>query len=340
MTEPLLEIAHLTKRYREGGVFSRATPPALDDVNLTLDGEAPSILSIVGESGSGKTTLARVLLRLIEPTSGRVKFQGRDLFRGPDRWREPELRLALQPIFQNPSEAFSAHRTVDKYLFETALNLGIARTRREAAALIEDLVASIGLEYDRVQGKYLNQLSGGELQRLSVARAMLPRPKLVIADEPVSMLDASLKMKLVNLFLHLKNAFRVSFVYITHDLSTAYYISDAVAIMFRGSIVEYGPSSAVLTAPAHPYTQLLMRSLPHIGSKWEQTAGAPDLDSLKVPLTGCKFAPRCPRASSTCREAAPPSVDLGQGRTALCFHPETEFLSPSAPHPAPASLSL
>ncbi len=321
MSNKLLEVTHLTKFFNSGGLFGRTRLAAVDDVSLSLDGDRPSILSVVGELGSGKTTLARILLKLIEPSSGQILLNGRDLFHGNKRWQSREFRMALQPIFQNPFEAFSSHRTVDSYLFETALNLHVAETNREAEIIISDMIASIGLDFKAIRGKYPNQLSGGELQRVSVARAMLPHPKLVIADEPVSMVDASLRMNLVNLFLDLKSRYDVSFVYITHDLSTAYYISDMIAIMFRGNIVEYGPSNVVLTNPVHPYTELLMASIPEVGKKWAEITDVPDLENLQVSSTGCKFASRCAYARDICRSQRPPMVDVGNGQQAMCFKP-------------------
>lgn len=321
MSEALVEVNHITKVFRIGGFIIGQKLSAVDDVSFTLKGDQPTILSIVGESGSGKTTLARMLLKLIEPTNGNIFMSGRDVFKRNRNWTDREFRQSLQPIFQNPFEAFSNYRTVDSYLYETAINLGIAQNKAEATNVIADMLKSIGLDLGLVRGKYTHQFSGGELQRISVARAMIPKPKLIVADEPVSMIDASMRMNLINLFLDLKQNFNVSFIYITHDLSTAYYVSDFIAIMFRGNIVEYGPSNLVLTDPIHPYTTLLMEAVPQVGEKWDQSVELPDLETIEYAALGCKFAGRCKFVKDVCRSQRPPMFDLGEDRKVFCFKP-------------------
>ena len=173
-----------------------------------------------------------------------------------------------------------------------------------------------------VLGKYATHFSGGELQRISIARALICRPKLIVADEPVAMIDASLKMNIVNLFLKLKEEYRISFVYITHDLSTAYYVSDAIGVMYRGSLVEYGRSSDIFAAPAHPYTELLMESIPKVGVRWDDTRDTSEV-AVDVAATpgGCKFAGRCRYAREICRTSPPPLVQLADAQQVLCFKP-------------------
>src|SRR5262245_28945314 len=218
MSEHLLELKDITKVFRLGGLIGGAEIVAADHVNLSLNGQKPSILSVVGESGSGKTTLAKIVLRLQEPTSGDVLLDGKSVFDRHSRLDSLDYYRSVQPIFQNPFETFSMRRQVDAYLYDTALNLKLAKNRREAHDLISSVLTSVGLDSHLIEGKYPNQFSGGELQRISVARALLPRPKLIVADEPVSMIDASLRMNVVNLFLSLKETYNVSFIYITHDL--------------------------------------------------------------------------------------------------------------------------
>ena len=279
MSENLLELRNISKVFRIGGLVFGTRLVAVDDVNLSLPADSPSILSIVGESGSGKTTLARIILELERPTSGEVLIDGHPLFEtGGAGLKGRVYYRAVQPIFQNPFEAFSARRRVDKYLFNAALRLKIAANRKEAREIVAEVLESVGLDISRVEGKYANQFSGGELQRISVARSLIPRPKLIVADEPVSMIDASLRMNIVNLFLELKERFKVSFVYITHDLSTAYYVSDYIAIMYRGSVVEYGPSEQILTEAVHPYTELLLDSVPTVDHKWDRQVALPDIE--------------------------------------------------------------
>jgi len=319
MSNNLLEIRNLTKVFKTGGLVFGTRLAAVDNVSLAVAADRPAILSIVGESGSGKTTLARILLRLQEPTSGEVQLDGKPLFGRKGTFADTEFRRFVQPVFQNPFEAFSPHKTVDSYLYATAMNLGVAGTRDEATKVIGDILASVGLDLGKVCGKYPHQFSGGELQRVSIARALIPRPRLIIADEPVSALDASLRMNVVNQFLDLKRQFGVSFVYVTHDLSTAYYVSDYIAIMFRGQVVEFGPAGQVLTAPSHPYTQLLMDCVPKVGQKWDTEIDLPDVETVEFAATGCKFASRCQCARDVCRKQRPPMVELGDDRRVLCF---------------------
>jgi peptide/nickel transport system ATP-binding protein len=240
---------------------------ALNDVNLSVQSDEPVIVSLVGESGSGKTTLAKTILRLVQPTSGQATVYDRVVAGAGPKPEKTEFLRTVQPIFQNPFEAFSRYRTIDTYLYETATR--VARLDGDAAIrTIEEALASVGLEYADVRGKYPNQFSGGELQRASVARALIPRPSLIVADEPVSMIDASRRMIIINLFLALKEQYKTSFLYITHDLATAYYISDYIAVMHRGSIVEFGPGKQVLSEPQHAYTRLLLDSIPSVKRKW------------------------------------------------------------------------
>jgi peptide/nickel transport system ATP-binding protein len=263
----ILKTEHLNKVYRLGSFTNRVRINALNDVNLSVESDEPVIVSLVGESGSGKTTLAKTILRLVEPTSGQASVYDQVVAGSGQKQGKIEFFRTVQPIFQNPFEAFSRYRTIDTYLYETATR--VAQLDREAAIqAMQTALASVGLEYTDVRGKYPNQFSGGELQRASVARALIPRPKLIVADEPVSMIDASRRMIIINLFLELKEQYETSFLYITHDLATAYYISDYIAVMHRGSIVEFGPGKQVLSEPQHDYTKLLLDSIPTIKHKW------------------------------------------------------------------------
>jgi ABC-type oligopeptide transport system ATPase subunit len=267
---PTLEIRNVQRIYRRGGLFSGSHFAAVDGVSLTI-GAKPQVYSIVGESGSGKTTLARMVLRLVEPSAGEIHLAGRSLTgKSRDRVDDFTFRRLVQPIFQNPFEAFSAFLPLEVYLLRTALNLRVAENESDAREAADAALRSVGLGIDRVRGKYIRQFSGGELQRISVARALIPNPKLIVADEPVSMVDASLRMNIINLFKTIKEEKGVSFVYITHDLSTAYYLSDAVAIMNKGRIVESGAPEDILANPRDPYTRELMAAIPEIGERWPE----------------------------------------------------------------------
>jgi len=266
--DTIIKTEGLNKEYVLGGFPRSVKIKALNDVNITVASEEPAIISVVGESGSGKTTLAKVILRLVQPTSGQVIVSNQLVAGKEAQPDKTEFLRTVQPIFQNPFAAFNRYRTIDMYLYETAtrvLKLG----KVEAVNAIEEALAAVGLEYKDVRGKYPNQFSGGELQRASVARALIPHPSLIIADEPVSMIDASRRMIIINLFLALKQEYKTSFLYITHDLATAYYISDYIAVLNHGRLVEFGEAKQVLQNPQHDYTRLLLNSIPSLNKKWK-----------------------------------------------------------------------
>lgn len=320
MADNFLEVRGLTREFRIGGFLSRKKMRAVDNVSFSLPAGRASILSVVGESGCGKTTLTKMILRLLEPTSGQIILEGRDL---ADRRaiREKDFCRLVQPIFQNPFDAFSSRREVLKYLVDTACAYGGAKGRAQAEEKADKALRSVGMSLEVVAGKYATQFSGGELQRVSIARALITSPKLIIADEPVAMIDASMKINIVNLFRKIRDEYGISFIYITHDLSTAYYVSDYIATLYRGSLVEYGPSRAIMEDPGHPYTRLLMNSVPHVGEKWEKGVAMSEAETREFTLTTCKFASRCPCASERCACERPPATGLNDGRSVLCFHP-------------------
>lgn len=263
----ILKTQGLNKVYQLGSFPRTIKVNALNDINLTIESDQPVIVSLVGESGSGKTTLAKVILRLVQPSTGAVTVAGHTVAGKGTRPDRNEFLRTVQPIFQNPFEAFSQYRTIDAYLLETAER--VARLRKaDAVQAVEEALAAVGLQYKDVRGKYPNQFSGGELQRASVARALIPHPQLIVADEPVSMIDASRRMIIINLFMALKQEYQTSFLYITHDLATAYYISDYIAVMNKGRIVEFGDAKQVLSRPQHAYTQLLLDSIPRLDHRW------------------------------------------------------------------------
>lgn len=320
MTQKLLEIKNVSKVFRIGGMLMGKKIAAIDNVSLDMDAEKPVVLSIVGESGCGKTTLCKMILRLYKPDMGDILLLGRSY--GDKKGYNPlQFRLDVQPIFQNPYESFSARKTVDTYLFNTALRLGICKNHSEAEKLVDETLCSVGLSLAAVSGKYTAQFSGGELQRVSIARALITRPKLIVADEPIAAIDASMKMNIVNLFKELKDQYNVSFIYITHDLSTAYYVSDYIATLYRGCLIEYGPAKEIMEEPAHPYTELLMNAVPRVGGKWDTELVLPDAEDKEYTITHCKFAPRCPYVTEECRKERPPMVSFGNSRKVLCFHP-------------------
>jgi ABC-type oligopeptide transport system ATPase subunit len=257
----LLEIADVHRVYALGSILSRHRLRAVDGVSFTLEADRPEIFTIVGESGSGKTTLARMILNMVQPSSGAIRFRGQDL----SRIRGNAARLAfmkqVQPIFQNPFEAFNPLKKVDRYLFMTARHIAGLATLPEIEAASDRALRNVGLSLAEIRGRYPHELSGGQLQRIAIARALISKPALIVADEPVSMVDASLRMSIVNLLRDLRDGMGVSIIYITHDLATAYYISDRIIIMRKGQVVESGDARAVLDNPQHPYSIRLKQAV-------------------------------------------------------------------------------
>lgn len=314
----VLKTVGLNKTYHLGGFINPLKINALDEVNLTVESDKPVIISLVGESGSGKTTLAKVILRLVEPTSGQAIIYDQLVAGKRAKPTKQEVLSAVQPIFQNPFEAFSAYRTVDAYLQRTATRIKQI-SANDAVDAMRVALTSVGLKYDDVKGKYPNQFSGGELQRVSIARALIPHPKMIIADEPVSMIDASLRMNIINLFLSLKEEYNTSFLYITHDLATAYYVSDYIAVMYRGTVVEFGEAKGILRNPQHPYTQLLLNSVALTDRKWERnTFVAADIEAKEFQFEGCRFRNRCPIAEDICTHERPKPIKQQDGRDVYC----------------------
>lgn len=320
MATNLLEYKNVSKAFRIGGMLRGKRLLAVDDVSFAIAGDKPMITSIVGESGCGKTTLCKMLLRIYSPDQGQILLNGVNIF---DRKQYTKDRFYedIQPIFQNPFEAFSSRKRVDSYLLSTALHYRKGTSVADAKNKMDEALRSVGLSLSLIEGKFATQFSGGELQRVSIARALITRPKIIVADEPVAMIDASMKMNIVNLFKKLKDEYNVSFLYITHDLSTAYYVSDNICTLYRGELIEYGDSRDIMDHPAHPYTKLLMDSIPRVGDKWSEDVALPDIETKEYALSCCKFAPRCPYATDQCRAGKAKMSVFGHNRLVKCHLP-------------------
>ena len=288
-------------------------------MTFTLDSEKPEIFTIAGESGSGKTTVARMLLGMEEATSGILHYKGRDISHLSGKDKRDWFFREVQPVFQDPFAAFSPLKRVDRYLYETVENFKMA-PKAGVDAYIDEKLVLVGLSLKEIKGRYPHELSGGQAQRVAVARALLTEPSLIVADEPVSMLDASLRMSIVNMFRRLKDEEQVNIVYITHDLATAYYSADRIAIMLRGWSVEMGPVEEVLGTPLHPYSRNLKESVPLADPDrtWDEKTDLATMDSEEYLLSGCRFAGRCPRVMDVCRENAPDEY-LARNRMVKCF---------------------
>ena len=313
---PLLEVRDVTKSFA-GGLWNNARSVALENFSLAIDADRPSITAVVGESGSGKTTLARLLLGLTEPTTGSVLYQGQDLRRLPaaDRIR---FRTDVQAIFQDPYGVYNPFYRVDHVLTTPVRKFGLARSRTEASALIDEALRAVGLRPEEILGRFPHQLSGGQRQRVMVARALLLKPRLIVADEPVSMVDASLRATILGSLRALHDERGISILYITHDLATAFQVSDTIIVLYRASVAEAGSVEPVIQTPEHPYTRLLIGSIPKVSVErdwgWDEAAAADP-----AVTGGCKFLPRCPSAMQTCRSRRPDLFRTGPDRAVACF---------------------
>ena len=319
----LIDMRGVSKAY---GKFT-----ALDNLWFSLSDAVPSTTAIAGESGSGKTTLARIVLGFIKPSKGQVLYRGKDLatMSGADR---RQFRREVQPIFQDPFDVFNPFYRVDHVLMVPVRRFGLAQSDAEARRLIEDALSRVGLRPKDTLGRFPHELSGGQRQRIMVARAVLLQPKLIMADEPVSMVDASLRATILDELRTLNRELGISIVYITHDLTTAYQICDNIAILYQGSVAEAGSVERVIRDPKHPYTQLLVASIP-LTDRTHAWGG----EELKIPeasagrvTNGCRFAPRCPHVMEQCWSKVPPQFRLDADRLASCFLYDDRPVAPSA----------
>jgi peptide/nickel transport system ATP-binding protein len=317
--DTLLHIKDVTKEFGVRQGFATTQFRAVDQATFTLENAKPEIFTIAGESGSGKTTLARMILGMEKPTAGILRYKGRDVAGISAKEKRSWFLKEVQPVFQDPFAAFSPLKRIDRYLYETYHNYKMGK-KADADGHVDRALQQVGLSLAEVKGRYPHELSGGQAQRVAIARALITNPSLIVADEPVSMLDASLRMSVVNRFKELKEEQGVSIIYVTHDLATAYYSSDRIAVMLRGWIVESGPVEKVLGDPQHPYTINLRQSIPSVDPDkvWNKKANLSEMEADEYSRTGCKFAGRCPAVMDICHEKIPPDVDY-EGRSVKCF---------------------
>ena len=342
MTSPLLVVEHLHVTFTSGRGRGASVVRAVDDVSFSL---APGeTLGIVGESGCGKTTLSQCLVRLVRPQAGTVRFDGQDI----TRLRESSLRPRrrdFQLVFQNPFGSLNPKRTVGTIL-ASAIASGSARPGSDAPT-VTGLLDQVGLSAT-TSSQYPGELSGGQCQRVAIARALAVRPRLIVLDEPVSALDVSIQAQVVNLLARLREELGVAYVFVAHDLSVVRHVSDRVAVMYLGKIVEIGPVDALFARPVHWYTQALLAAVPvpvvsavRLADR-ELLQGEP---SGAARSEGCVFAGRCPAATDVCRTVEPPLVTYPDGRSAACHHPrnvdadqlQAATVSPDSPRSAGAA---
>ncbi len=298
-----LEMHNVTKVFGHG---PNATT-ALADFSLRVDEHAPTITAIAGESGSGKSTLARLLLGFEKPTHGQVTWRGKDLasLSGSQRL---EFRREVQAIFQDPFGAYNPFYKVDHVLTTPMKSFKLASSKSDMTEQIHTALRTVGLNPADVLGRYPHQLSGGQRQRITIARALLLRPRLIIADEPVSMVDASLRATILESLLTLYRDYQISFMYITHDLTTAYQIAEQLVVLYRGALAEAGPVREVIQNPQHPYTRLLINSIPspNPDRPWGADAASAGDPADAPSSSGCRFSARCPHAMPMCLQQHPP----------------------------------
>lgn len=330
MPQSLLEIRNATKIYGGGLFTSSPTTVALQDFNLAISERPASITTIAGESGSGKSTLANLVLGFIKPTAGDIIFEGKDVAT-MTRAEQMNYRRNVQAIFQDPYAVYNPFYRV-KHIFDLVINnFKLAQNRSEANDLIEDALNVVGLRGEEVLEKYPHQLSGGQRQRMMVGRAFLLKPKLIVADEPVSMVDASLRAMILDIMLRLRDDYNISFLYITHDLSTAYQIGDQIYMLYQGSVAEYGESMEVIENPKHPYVQLLIDSIPVPDPtiRWggEEVLSLDDEQMRTSATSGCRFYNRCSQRMDRCLQARPPLYNVSvNGKNGVLAHQASCYL--------------
>jgi peptide/nickel transport system ATP-binding protein len=326
---PVLEARNLTKHFHvRRGLRPRSTVHAVENVSLALRRSA--VTAVVGESGSGKSTLARLLARIITPTSGELLLDGEQVPLGQRKRQGYASRVQL--VLQDP---FTSLNPVHSIRYHLVRPLKIHHmTDGDLDGAMESLLRRVALDPPaRFIDKYPHELSGGQRQRVAIARALAVQPDVLLADEPVSMLDVSIRLGVLNLLADLRQKSRLAILYVTHDIASARYLADTIVVMYAGELVESAPSAELTDAPAHPYTQLLLSAAPDPARPEPPSlAGRGAPPSLVSPPSGCRFHPRCPHAMAVCREQRPPSVTVSPGHAAACWLHASD-LSPAQAKP-------
>jgi peptide/nickel transport system ATP-binding protein len=316
---PLLEARSLTKHFISGNAFSRRVVRALEDFNVKLF--PGRVTALVGESGSGKSTASRLLSRLYEPTSGDILYDGQSVLREKSRRSLLQYRSRVQMIFQDPFSSLNPIHSVEYHL-QRPLRIHGKVKGRSTHAQVLDLLDRVSLDPpEDYASKYPHQLSGGQRQRVAIARALAVEPRILLADEPISMLDVSIRIGILNLMAKLRDDDNIAFLYVTHDLASARYFSDEAMVMYAGHVVESGGSEELIQNPQHPYTQLLLSAVPDParGLRTSEVQVKGELPVFGVAGHGCPFAARCPFVMAKCREAMPPVTTLSDTRWVRCY---------------------
>jgi oligopeptide transport system ATP-binding protein len=319
---PLVEARELVKHYpaERGAVLgrSRASVHAVDGVSFEIFPQ--ETLGLVGESGSGKSTIARLVARLVEPTDGSVVYDGEEITSWSGRRLRP-LRRQVQMIFQDPYSSLNPRRPVGAIIGEP-LRLHDLGSKAERRRRVQELMERVGLNPEHYN-RYAHEFSGGQRQRIGIARALATVPKLVLADEPVSALDVSIQAQILNLLEDLQREYGLTYLFIAHDLGVVRHVSDRVAVMYLGKVVELSPSDELYARPIHPYTEALLSAipLPEKSTRRRQVVLRGDIPSSISPPAACRFHTRCRYATEICKTVEPPLVDYGNGHLAACHHP-------------------
>ncbi len=315
----ILSVNSLSKNYELGSAFSRGKDVvhAVENINLEIvEGET---LGIVGESGCGKSTLGRMIVRLEEPTAGEIIFEGEDLAKLSNKHLR-SVRKRLQMIFQDPYASLNPRRQIGKIVEEPLRVHGVGKEEREKIA--KDLLRRVGLDLEAYE-KYPHEFSGGQRQRVVIARALALNPRLVVADEPVSALDVSIQAQVLNLFKDLQKEFNLTYIFIAHDLGVVRHVSDRIAVMYLGKLVELAPADDLYDSPAHPYTKALLSANPRMDAD-ETTERIILKGDIPNPInrpSGCVFNPRCPKVQDICKSESPALIQIGN-RQVACHFPE------------------
>lgn len=322
MSTPLLEIKKATKIYGGGFLTGQKPVVALQDFDLVIPDKPARIITIAGESGSGKSTLANLVLGFTSITSGEIRFKGNDVSH-MSRGQKLVYRRHVQAVFQDPYSVYNPFYPV-KHIFDMVIrNFKLASNQSDARDLVENAMNVVGMQGKEVLHKYPHQLSGGQRQRMMVARAYLLKPDLIVADEPVSMVDASLRAMILDIMLRLRDEQGISFLYITHDLSTAYQVGDDIYLLYQGSTAEWGKTTHVIENPKHPYSKQLIGSIPvpDPDDKWDSDISLPDDEELRAHAdSGCRFYPRCPDRWEKCLGDKPQLFPIdGSDHEAACY---------------------
>jgi len=317
----IMKVENLTKHFQTGGVLSRRVVKAVRGASFELN-EA-HVLALVGESGSGKSTIIRMLAQLYTPTAGKVTFQDEDTTALKGRKRKLEYLSKVQMIFQDPYSSLNPAHPI-RYQLERPFHVhgNAAKTKQGRREQVLELLENVALTpAEQYIDKYPHQLSGGQRQRITIARALAVEPKIILADEPISMLDVSIRLGILNLMGALRKDSNISFLYVTHDLASARYFADEIMVMYAGFIVEKANSESLIMAPKHPYTKLLLSAVPNPekGLRTDASEIVGEIPDLAELGEGCPFAPRCPKVMDKCWNAMPPVTQEEGQRWVRCF---------------------